>query len=54
MPDWQCPKCGERVENFSWEEKPWNSHVCREIRKEPIKSPYADMGDHQKRLGDFS
>lgn len=30
MPTWMCPKCGGVVENYSWDEKPWNSHVCRE------------------------
>ncbi len=34
MPIWTCPKCGQRVESFSWNEKPWNDHVCRDIRKE--------------------
>jgi hypothetical protein len=34
MPVWTCPKCGQRVESFSWNEKPWNDHVCRDMRKD--------------------
>jgi hypothetical protein len=52
MPIWTCPKCGGKVEAFGWNEKPWNTHVCQEIRK-PIKSPYADMGKKVVTLEDF-
>ncbi len=28
MPVWTCPKCGEKVENFSWGDSPWKGHRC--------------------------
>jgi hypothetical protein len=34
MPMWTCPKCGQRTESFSWNEKPWNDHVCNDMRKD--------------------
>ena len=34
MPIWTCPNCGERAENFGWDEAPWKKHVCREKKEE--------------------
>jgi len=51
MPVWICPKCGEVVENFSWDEKPWNNHVCNEMRKKlPIRNDLTDTDIQVKEL----
>lgn len=42
MPDWTCAKCGVRIEGFSWDDKPWNGHVCSDIRKEIGLQPDAE------------
>jgi hypothetical protein len=34
MPIWTCPKCGQKTESFSWNDRPWNDHVCSDIRKD--------------------
>ncbi len=44
MPMWTCPKCGQKTESFSWNEKPWNGHVCRDMRKDIVDMDTNDAG----------
>ncbi len=59
MPTWMCPKCREVVENYSWDEKPWNNHSCKET-DEAVELPEVHQNSvplppkpRQNNLSDF-
>ncbi len=43
MPVWTCNKCGQKVESFSFDEKPWNDHACSDTGKE-VELAVPEMG----------